>query len=177
MVDTYVTLKDASAVNAVNSGNPVNMLANEISWNFGTFTPSPQVPNKATTYSWNYRLANVDYVGHSNPTISISGVIPTEDAKVSGPTTPTWLTFVLLWSFCKSGHELIVWDKRIINPLVTTTPVGETAPPYATDGGMRVRILNCSVTRTQETETELTDGTKIRGYILTYDMELIEVQR
>ena len=175
MANTYVTMKDVSLSNQVNNGNPINILANEVVWNFGSYVQTPQVPSKATTYPWNYRLANSDYVGHANPTINIRGVIPS-GGETSGPTTPTWLTFKILWEMAKSGHEFVLWEHKMIQPLVSETPVGEPYPPYQNDSGMRVRVLNISVTRQQDSEHVKDNNMIDRGYILTYEMELVEVK-
>ena len=76
----------------------------------------------------------------------------------------------------KSGHEFILYDNKIIDPLVTSTPVGEPYPPYQSDGGMRVRIVDISVTRSLGATTVTSSNKVDRGYLLTYSMSLVEVK-
>jgi len=108
---TYTYLKSS----AVSAGSAVDLGGRVATFDFNNFTQADEVPSKNVGSSYNFRLAEVDYMGHANPNWTVEGYIP------SGVTTndegSVFIRFSLLGSYCMIGSPSIFYDSEfILNP-------------------------------------------------------------
>lgn len=142
----------------ITDGSVIDTGATEVIYNWGNFTPVSNIPSKDVTDTWNNRLGVVDYLGHENPTISITGMIDT------GKNIPTSIHFVpdrisveILGSFIRCGSVIYFYDNKI-------TPL--------TGLGSQATILkNCKIRRTVQYQS----GDDF-GHLLEYSLDLVETK-
>src|SRR3990167_1108994 len=106
-------LRDEATTGAIFNGKLVILNASTISYAMDSLIAVPQQPAKTSTV-WNTRLATGDWLGHTNPKITISGVIDASDDTPTTPANYTRLTLKIMLQFIKSGNILTLYD--ILNP-------------------------------------------------------------
>ena len=112
---TYTYLKSS----AVSAGSAVDLGGRVATFNFNNLTQADDIPSKDVGSSYNFRLAEVDYVGHANPIWTVEGFIP------SGMTTnnegSVMISFGLLGSYHMIGSPSTFYDSEfMLNPAGST---------------------------------------------------------
>ena len=91
-------------------GSAIDLSGRVETLDFNNFVTSPDVPSKNLGSSYEFRLAEVDYTGHSNPNWVVQGIIP------SGLTTNDTGSYIAtvsrLGSLCMLGSPCIFFDQE-----------------------------------------------------------------
>jgi len=101
---TYTYLKNPGFL----GGSAIDLSGRVETFDLNNFVIPRDVPAKNIGSSYDFRLAEVDYTGHSNPNWVVQGIIP------SGVTTNDAGSFIAtisrLGSLCTLGSPLIFYD-------------------------------------------------------------------
>jgi len=126
---TYTYLKHSN----VSAGSAVDLAGRVAIFDFNNFIQSPEVPSKDVGSDYNFRLAEVDYTGHTNPKWVLEGYIPSgvQNADANNNSRndagSMLITFKLLGSFCMLGSPVTFFDNDfILHPAGSTWVLPET---------------------------------------------------
>lgn len=140
---------------AICAGSKIDLAARNLTLNWNNYLN----PNKGTTGKdvgspYEYRLCQVDYMGHQNPKHVIEGVITQDNANRNGSLL---ITLPRMASFANIGSVSWFYDDRhIINP------------------GGSIAVLVDTFTSTRDSQGGTTSGL---GDILKYTLILWETSR
>jgi len=111
IIMTYTFIKHDS----LNDGSAIDLSGRVATFDFNNFVKGPDVPSKDVGSDWNFRLAEVDYVGHANQTWVIEGYIPS--GVTLNDAGSMLAPFQVLGSYCTYGSPIIFYDPEfILNP-------------------------------------------------------------
>ena len=118
---SYTYLKNSG----IDAGSKIDLLVRNVTYAWQNFTPSPEIPGKNTGSSYDFRLAEVDYLGHANPIITVEGIIRLgNDLNDDGSVA---ITMERMGSFLMIGSDSVFYDDGLVmNPAGSTMVVPQS---------------------------------------------------
>ena len=167
--DTY--LIDNHSTKKVNGGNKIKLVCTGISMTYKSFTTVKDNPGKeSNSMTNNDYLSSGDWIGSSNATITVNGIIEIVKADLVTEVSVLTVTLKILQQIMKSGHIFKFYDQwdRLkprwrMHGLGINSVFPDESPTY-----MTVRPFSLSVNTRPDKGTE--------GRVMDYTLVLKEVK-
>lgn len=117
----YTYIKNST----ISGGIAIDLNTQNITVGWSNLTASPEIPGKNVGSPYDFRIHEVDYMGHTNPIYTIDGFMQSGlKANMLGSTI---INMTLMGSFLRAGSDHVFFDNGLLfNPAGSTMVVCES---------------------------------------------------